>query len=339
MIARLTDRIAHAIAILALCATAWHAQAADDPLPSWNDGAAKAAIVAFVGAVTTAGGADFVLPADRIATFDQDGTLWVEHPLYTQAMFALDRIGALAPKHPEWQTKEPFKSVLEGDRTSIAKFSEGDWAQIIGATHAGMTTEQFLGIVQAWLAKAEHAKFKRPYTELVYQPMLEVMKYLRANGFRTYIVTGGGQEFVRVYSEQVYGVPVEQVVGSIIATKYKLENGKPVLMREPKVFFINDKAGKAIGINLFIGKRPYAAFGNSDGDREMLEWTGAGAGKRLMMLVLHDDAGREYAYGPANGLPASKAGTFSQALADEAKKNGWTVISMKNDWKTVFAEK
>ena len=222
MIARLTARIAYAIAVLALCAPSWHARAADDPLPSWNDGAAKAAIVAFVDAVTTAGGADFVLPADRIATFDQDGTLWVEHPLYAQAVFALDRIGALAPKHPEWKTKEPFKSVLAGDRTSIAKFSEGDWARIIGATHAGMTTEQFQGIVQAWLAKAGHSKFKRPYTELVYQPMLEVMRYLRANGFRTYIVTGGGQEFVRVYSERVYGVPVEQVIGSSIATKYEI---------------------------------------------------------------------------------------------------------------------
>ncbi len=338
MIARLINRVGYAAAILALCATAWSVRAADGVLPSWNDGPAKQAITAFVAAVTTAGSADFVLPADRIATFDQDGTLWVEHPLYTQAMFALDRIVALAPKHPEWKTKEPFKSVLAGDRTSIRKFSEGDWVQIIGATHAGMTTEQFQAIVGDWLAKAKHSKFERPYTELVYQPMLEVMRYLRANGFRTYIATGGGQAFVRVYSEQVYGIPVEQVIGSSIATKYESKDGKPVLMREPKVFFIDDKAGKAIGINLFIGKRPYAAFGNSDGDREMLEWTGAGAGKRLMMLVLHDDAGREYAYGPANGLPATKVGTFSQALADEAKTKGWTVISMKNDWKTVFAK-
>jgi phosphoglycolate phosphatase-like HAD superfamily hydrolase len=309
---------------------------ADDPLPSWNDGAAKTAIVDFVKAVTTEGGADFVPPEDRIATFDQDGTLWVEHPLYTQAMFALDRVVELAPEHPEWKTKKPFKAVLTRDREAIARFGEGDWAEIIGATHAGMTTEQFVKIAGDWLAKAKHERFKRPYTELIYQPMLEVMDYLRDSGFRTYIVTGGGQEFVRVYSEQVYGVPVEQVVGSSIATKYEYRDGAPVLMREPKVFFIDDHTGKAIGINLFIGKRPYAAFGNSGGDREMLEWTGAGDGARLRMLVLHDDAEREYAYGPANGLPDTEVGTFSQALADEAKQKGWVVISMRNDWKTIF---
>jgi phosphoserine phosphatase len=307
-----------------------------DPLPSWNEGPARQAIVEFVEAVTTDGGAEFVPTADRIATFDQDGTLWVEHPLYSQAMFALDRVVELAPTHPEWKSKEPFKAVLTGDHEAMAKFSEGDWAEIIGATHAGMTTEQFMALTGDWLAKARHARFKRPYTELVYQPMLEVMEYLRANGFRTYIVTGGGQEFVRVYSERVYDVPVEQVVGSSIATKYESQGGKPVLMREPKVFFIDDHAGKAIGINLFIGKRPFAAFGNSGGDREMLEWTGAGDGARLMMLVLHDDAEREYAYGPANGLPDSKVGTFSQGLMDEAKQRGWVVISMKEDWKTIF---
>jgi phosphoserine phosphatase len=307
-------------------------------LPSWNDGAAKQVIVEFVGAVTTEGGPEFVPPEDRIATFDQDGTLWVEHPLYTQAMFALDRVAELAPEHPEWKSKEPFKAVLTGDREAMAKFGEGDWAEIIGATHAGMTTEQFLKIAGDWLAKAEHPRFKRPYTELVYQPMLEVMDYLRESGFRTYIVTGGGQEFVRIYSEEVYGVPVEQVVGSSIATKYEYRDGEPVLMREPKVFFIDDHTGKAIGINLFIGKRPYAAFGNSGGDREMLEWTGAGAGARLMMLVLHDDAEREYAYGPANGLPDTKVGPFTQVLMDEAKQKGWVVISMKNDWKTIFPD-
>ena len=315
--------------------SAW---AADDPLPSWNDGPAKQAIVEFVEAVTTEGGADFVPPADRIATFDQDGTLWVEHPLYGQALFALERVGALAAEHPEWKTEEPFKAVLAGDHEAMARFSEGDWMKIIAATHAGMTNEAFREIVEAWITKAKHPRFDRLSTELVYQPMLEVMDYLRANGFRTYIVTGGGQEFVRVYSERVYGVPVEQVVGSSIATKYEDQGGKPVLMREPKVFFIDDGPGKAIGINLFIGKRPYAAFGNSGGDREMLEWTGAGDGARLKMLVLHDDAEREYAYGPANGLPDSKVGTFSQALADEAKAKGWVVISMKNDWKTIFSE-
>jgi phosphoserine phosphatase len=335
MIARQINRVACA-AVIALGVSAWSAQAAEELLPSWNDGAAKSAIVDFVDAVTTEGGADFVAPGDRIATFDQDGTLWVEHPLYTQAMFALDRVVELAPEHPEWKTKEPFKAVLAGDREAMAKFSEGDWTEIVGATHAGMTTAQFLEIAGDWLAKAKHERFKRPYTELIYQPMLEVMDYLRASGFRTYIVTGGGQEFVRSYSEQVYGVPVEQVVGSSIATKYESRDGEPVLMREPKVFFIDDKDGKAIGINLFIGKRPYAAFGNTSGDREMLEWTGAGDGARLKMLVLHDDAEREYAYGPANGLPDTGVGTFSQELMDEAEQKGWVVISMKNDWNTIF---
>jgi phosphoglycolate phosphatase-like HAD superfamily hydrolase len=335
MIAPLMDRVAYAVAILVLGVMA--AQAADNPLPSWNDGAAKQAIVEFVEAVTEEGGADFVAPADRIATFDNDGTLWVEHPLYTQAMFALDRAAALAPEHTEWKDQEPFKSVLAGDREAMAKFTEGDWARIIAATHAGMTTEAFFDIVGQWLATAQHPRFERPYTEAVYQPMLEVLDYLRESGFRTYIVTGGGQEFVRVFSEEVYGVPVEQVVGSSIVTKYEEQGGRPVLMREPKIFFIDDHAGKAVGINLFIGKRPYAAFGNSGGDREMLEWTGAGDGARLKMLVLHDDAEREYAYGPANGLPDSKVGTFSQALMDEAKQKGWVVISMKTDWKTIFS--
>jgi phosphoglycolate phosphatase-like HAD superfamily hydrolase len=331
-----------AAAVVAAALGFWTVAAAaqsSDPLPSWNDGLARQAIVEFVEAVTTQGGADYVAPEDRIATFDNDGTLWASHPLYTQGMFALDRVAALASEHPEWKDQEPFKAVLSDDREAMAKFTEGDWAHIIAATHAGMTNEAFLEIVQAWLVEAKHPRFERPYTELIYQPMLEVMEYLRANGFRTYIVTGGGQEFVRVFSEQVYGVPVEQVVGSSIVTKYEYRGGEPVLMREPKVFFIDDKAGKAIGINLFIGKRPYAAFGNSGGDREMLEWTGAGGGARLMMLVLHDDAEREYAYGPANGLPDTKVGTFSQALADEAKAKGWVVISMKNDWKTVFPER
>ena len=320
------------VAWLALLAQA----AAGDPLASWNDGPARQAVLDFVKATTTEGSPTYVAPPDRIATFDQDGTLWVEHPLYTQAMFALDRIHELAPKHPEWQKQDPFKSVLAGDRAAMAKFREGDWAEIVGVTHAGMSTEDFLAIVKQWLATARHPRFQRPYTDLVYQPMLEVMKYLRANGFQTYIVTGGGQEFVRVYSEDVYGVPVGQVVGSSIVTTYENQDGKPVLMREPKIFFINDKAGKPVGINLFIGKRPVAAFGNSTGDREMLEWTGAGSGARLMMLVLHDDAEREFAYGPANGLPDTKLGTFSQALMDEAKQRGWTVISMKNDWKQIF---
>jgi phosphoglycolate phosphatase-like HAD superfamily hydrolase len=336
MVARLITWFGYTVAISGLWA--WSVQAAEDPLQSWTDGAARQAIVEFVEAVTTEGGADYVAPADRIATFDNDGTLWVEHPLYTQGVFALDRVAALASQHPEWKDQEPFKSVLAGDREAMAKFTEGDWAKIIAATHAGMTIEAFLEIVRKWLGVAKHPRFERPYTALIYQPMLEVLEYLRASGFRTYIVTGGGQEFVRVFSEPVYDVPVEQVVGSSIVTKYDEQDGKPVLMREPKVFFIDDKDGKAIGINLFIGKRPYAAFGNSGGDREMLAWTGAGAGARLKMLVLHDDAEREYAYGPADGLPDTKVGTFSQALMDEAKQRGWVVISMKNDWKTIFAE-
>jgi phosphoglycolate phosphatase-like HAD superfamily hydrolase len=338
MMARLIKRVGYTVAILALCAAGWSVQAADEPLPSWNDGASKQAIVAFVEAVTTEGGADYVAPVDRIATFDNDGTLWVEHPLYTQAVFALDRVKALAPEHPEWQTEEPFKSVLAGDREAMAGFTEGDWAKIIATTHAGMTTDAFLEIVGKWLATAKHAHFERPYTELIYQPMLEVLDYLRANGFRTYIATGGGQEFVRVISEQTYGIPVDQVVGSSIVTKYDDQDGKPVLMREPKIFFVDDKTGKPVGIHLVIGKRPYAAFGNSGGDREMLEWTGAGDGARLKMLVLHDDAEREYAYGPANDLPATKVGTFPQALMDEAEQKGWVVISMKDDWKTIFPE-
>jgi phosphoserine phosphatase len=311
------------------------AQAAD-PLPSWNDGPARHAILNFVDQATDASSTTFIRAEERIATLDNDGTLWVEDPIYTQAVFALDRVAELAPKHPEWKDKDPFKAVLAGDTENMAKFTEQDWAHIIAATHAGVTTAEFQAITRDWLAKAKHPRFKRPYTDLVYQPMLEVLAYLRAKGFKTYIVTGGGQEFVRAYAEEVYGVPREQVVGSSIATKYEYRNGKPVLMREPKVFFIDDHAGKAIGINLFIGKRPCAAFGNSGGDREMLEWTTAGDGVRLGMLVLHDDAEREYAYGPAVGLPDTKVGAFGQTLYDEAIKKGWAVISMKKDWKRVF---
>ncbi len=311
-------------------------RAMDDPLPAWNDGPAKQAVLSFVRQATDPASGSFVVPEERVATFDQDGTLWVEHPLYAQAMFALDRVHELAPNHPKWKTEEPFKAVLAGDRAAMAKFSEGEWAKIVAATHAGMSNEDFLQIVQEWLAGAKHPRFKRSPTELIYQPMLEVMDYLRANGFRTYIVTGGGQEFVRVFSEHVYAIPVEQVVGSSIVTKYENQGGNPVLLREPKIFFVNDKAGKPVGINLVIGKRPAAAFGNSDGDREMLEWAGAGDRARLMMLVLHDDAEREYAYGPANGLPDTKVGTFSQSLMDEAKERSWVVISIKNDWKAIF---
>ena len=322
--------------MLATLALALSAQAADTLL-SWNNGPAKQAIIEFVRDTTDKANPKYVRPEDRIATFDQDGTTWVSHPIYTQAMFALDRVGVLARQHPEWKNQEPFKAVIAGDREAMAKFTEQDWERIVAATHTGMSTEAFLEIVKQWLAMAKHPRFKRPYTELVYQPMVEVMDYLRANGFKTYIVTGGGQEFVRVYSKRVYGIPPEQVVGSSILTKYEYRDGKPVLMREPKVFFVDDHAGKAIGINLFIGKRPYAAFGNSGGDREMLEWTTAGEGARLAMLVLHDDAEREYAYGPAGGLPDTKVGTFTQALMEEAKKRGWVIISMKNDWRRIFS--
>jgi phosphoglycolate phosphatase-like HAD superfamily hydrolase len=331
---RLSRVMALAMCALLLVVAQTHAQT--DPLPSWNDGQAKQAIIQFVKDATDKSSPKYVAPEDRIATFDNDGTLWVEHPLYTQAIFALDRVKALAPEHPEWKTTEPFKSVLADDKAAMAKFGEQDWAHIIAATHAGMTIEAFLGIAKEWLTTAKHPRFQRSYTELLYQPMLEVMNYLRANGFKTYIVTGGGQEFVRVYAQKVYGVPPEQVVGSSIATKYEYRDGKPVLMRLPKVFFIDDHTGKAIGINLFIGKRPCAAFGNSDGDREMLEWTTAGDGARLGMLVLHDDAEREYAYGPAAGLPDTKVGTFTLGLYDEVKKKDWIVISIKKDWKVIF---
>ncbi|MFO1144335.1 MAG: HAD family hydrolase [Amaricoccus sp.] len=309
-----------------------------DPLPSWNETPTRRAILDLVAAVTTEGGPGYVRPEDRIATFDQDGTTWVEQPMYAQGLFAFDRLAEIAPHHPEWKGEEPFKAILTGDHAAMAKLTEKELLEIVAVTHAGMSTADFESIVADWLPKSSNPALKRgPVTALVYKPMLEVMAYLRANGFRTYLVTGGGQEFVRVYSEKVYGIPPEQVVGSSIQTKYELKDGKPELLREPKIFFVDDGPGKAQGIDLFIGKRPQIAFGNSDGDREMLEWTTAGDGRRLGLLVLHDDKDREFAYGPANGLPDSKIGTFSQALMDEAKDRSWQVISMKDDWKTIFA--
>jgi hypothetical protein len=313
--------------------------AAGDPLPSWKGGAAKQAIVAFVKETTDPSSPKFVQPAKRIATFDNDGTLWPSHPMYTQLAFAMDRIKALAPRHPEWKDKQPFKAVLDNDLEAVAASGEKGLLGLIMASHAGMSTADFEKIVTDWLEKAKHPRFKRPYTDLAYQPMLELLEYLRANGFKTYIVSGGGIEFMRPMTEAVYGVPPEQVIGSSIKTKYEMKDGKPVLMRLPEINFIDDKAGKPVGINMFIGRRPVAAFGNSDGDRQMLEWTGAGGGARLMMLVFHDDAEREYAYGPANGLPDTKFGAFSQSLMDEAEKKGWVVISMKNDWNRIFASK
>jgi len=313
------------------------ALAGADPLPSWNDGPTRQAIVEFVKTTTDPSSPKFVPPADRIATFDNDGTLWVEHPIYTQLAFALDRIKALAPQHPEWKTKQPFKAVLDGDLEALGAAGEKGLVELVMASHAGMTTTEFESIVTDWLAKARHPRFERPYTDLTYQPMVELLAYLRGNGFKTFIVSGGGVEFMRPVTEKLYGIPPEQVVGSTIGTRYEVREGVPVLIRLPKIDFINDKAGKPVGINKFIGRRPVAAFGNSAGDQQMLEWTGAGSGARLMMLVLHDDATREYAYGPANGLPDTKFGAFPPTLMDEAKKKGWVVISIKNDWKRVFA--
>ncbi len=313
-------------------------QAAADPLPSWNEGAAKKAILEFVRVTTTQDSSKFVPPAERIATFDQDGTLWVEHPLYTQVVYCLERVPALVKAKPELKDKEPFKTVMSGDRAAMAKLPMKDLEEILAATLTGMSTEEFQAEVKKWLATATHPKFDRPYTSLTFQPMLEVFKYFRSNGYKTYIVTGGGQDFVRVYAEQVYGIPPEQVVGSMVGTTYTYDKeGKPVLIKEPKLLLNDDKAGKPEGIHLVIGRRPYAAFGNTAGDQQMLEYTTAGSGARLGMLLLHNDAKREYAYGPADGLPETKVGAFSQSLYDEAKKKGWTVISMKDDWKRVFA--
>ena len=307
------------------------------PLASWNDGPAKQAIIDFVRAATEQGNPKFVAPEDRIATFDQDGTLWVEHPIYSQVIYCLDRVPAVVQKDPKLKNVEPFKTVLSGNREAIAKLPLRDLEKILVATLTGMSVDDFEAEAKKWLTAAKDHRWKRPYTELIYQPMLEAMQYLRASGFKTYIVTGGGQDFVRVYSPKVYGVPPEQVVGTAGATKFGYhKDGKPFLTKEPKLLLNDDKAGKPEGIHLMIGRRPRAAFGNSDGDREMLEYTGAGDGARLMMLVLHDDAKREYAYGPASGLPDTKVGRFSQALYNEAKKNNWAVISMKNDWKRIF---
>jgi len=308
-------------------------QAQADPLPSWNDGPAKQAIVTFVKETTTQGSPKFVDPVARIATFDQDGTTWVEQPLYSQVMFAFHQVGVMASRDAKLKEVEPFKTVLSGDRAAIAKLSLPDLEKILAVSHTGMTVEVFQKTVQDWISTAQDPRFHRLYTDLVFQPMLEVMHYLRDNGYKTYIVTGGGQDFVRVYSERVYGIPREQVVGSTGDTTFSYDkNGKSVLTKTPQGVRVDDKSGKPIGIHLMIGRRPTAAFGNSTGDQEMLEYAQDGGGARLMMLVYHDDAIREYAYGPE-----SKIGTFSDALMNEAKQRGWVVISMKNDWKRIFA--
>ena len=303
---------------------------AADPLPSWNDTASKRAIITFVEKVTRKGSPDFLPAAERIATFDNDGTLWAEQPFYFQLRFALDRVKALAPSHPEWKTKEPFKKLLTTPKEEMVAVTEPELMEIVIVAHSGMTTDEFEKIVKDWLATAKHPKFGRLYTEMVYQPMLEVLNYFRANGFKTFIASGGGVEFMRVFAEKTYGIPPEQIIGSQGKLKYEVRDGKPVLVKLPEVQFVNDKEGKPVAIQTFIGRRPIAAFGNSDGDLQMLQWTTAGAGARFGLLVHHDDAAREWAYDRN-----SQTGRLDKAL-DEAPARGWIVVSMKDDWKTVF---
>lgn len=303
-----------------------------DPLPSWSEGKAKQSIISFVAKVTQEGSSDFVAPAERIATFDNDGTLWAEQPVYFQLFFAVDRVKALAAQHPEWQTQEPFASLLKGDMKAALAGGEKAILDIVMATHAGMTTEEFEQTVKEWLSTAKHPITKRPYTEMVYQPMLEVLTYLRANGFKTYIVSGGGIEFMRPWTEAVYGIPPEQVVGSSIKTQFEMREGQPVLVRLPELNFIDDKEGKPVGINSYIGRRPIAAFGNSDGDLQMLQWTTAGAGPRFALYVHHTDAEREWAYDRKSSI-----GKLDKGL-DEAQAKGWTVVDMKQDWKAIYPQ-
>jgi phosphoglycolate phosphatase-like HAD superfamily hydrolase len=318
-----------AAALTSAMAFAANVVQAADPLPSWNDGAAKQSIVAFVTRVTTRG-KDFVPERERIATFDNDGTLWAEQPIYFQFAFALDRVKALAPQHPEWKDKEPFASLLKGDLKGALAGGEHALLEMVAATHSGMTTEEFEKIVKDWLATARHPKFKRPYTDLAYQPMLELLAYLRANGFKTFITSGGGVEFMRAFAEQVYGIPPEQVIGSTGEQKFELRDGKPVLVKLPAVDFIDNEEGKPIAIQKFIGRRPIAAFGNSDGDLQMLQWTAAGSGPRLCLYVHHTDAEREWAYDRQSSI-----GELDKGL-DEAQGRGWTVVDMKKDWKRIF---
>jgi phosphoserine phosphatase len=314
------------------------AQPSAGALASWNDGPARQAILNFVRATTDHASPAFVPPAERIATFDQDGTLWVEHPMYSQVLYCQDRVPAVVKAKPELAKVPAFKTVLSGDREAMAKLSMHDLEEILVATLTGMSVDDFEAEAKKWLDTAKDTRWKRPYTDLTYLPMQEVLQYLRTNGYKTYIVTGGGQDFVRMYSDKVYGIPLEQVVGTAGRTKYGYDKaGKPFLTKEPKLLLNDNNAGKPEGIHMMIGRRPYFAFGNSTGDRQMLEYTKAGDGARMSLILLHDDAQREYAYGPAQGLPDTRVGTFPQALYDEAKKQGWTVVSMKNDWKQVFA--
>jgi len=304
-----------------------------DPLPSWNEGKAKQAIIAFVNKTTTQNSPDFVPPGQRIVTFDNDGTLWAEQPMYFQLLFALDRVKDLAPQHPEWKDQEPFASLLKGDVKGALAGGDKAILQIVAATHAGMSTDDFAAIVKEWIGKARHPASKRLYTEMVYQPMLELLSFLRTNDFKTFIVSGGGIEFMRPWTEEVYGIPPEWVVGSSIKTKYVMQGDTPALMRLPEVDFIDDKEGKPIGINSHIGRRPIAAFGNSDGDLQMLEWATAGPGTRFGLLVHHTDAEREWAYDRK-----SHVGKLDKAL-DEAEAKGWTVVDMKQDWKVIYPTK
>jgi len=319
-----------AIALLAAMAFINSVALAANPLPSWNDGPAKQSIIKFVTKVTTPGSPDFVPVPERIAVFDNDGTLWCEKPMPVQLYFALDRVKALAPQHPEWKTREPFASILKGDLKAAAAGGERAILELMIATHAGMTTEEFEKIVKDWIATAKHPRTGRLYTQMVYQPMLELLAYLRAHGFKNFIVSGGGIEFIRVWTERVYGIPPEQVIGSSVKTKFELRDGQPVLVRLPELNFNDDKGGKPVGINEHIGRRPIAAFGNSDGDLQMLQWTAAGSGPRFCLYVHHDDAAREYAYDRTDRLAKLDKGL------DEAAAKGWTVVSMKNDWKTIF---
>ncbi|MBK0398472.1 haloacid dehalogenase-like hydrolase [Limibaculum sp. M0105] len=323
---------APSLAVLAVVAQAGLALAAEDPLPSWNNGETKAAIVDFVSAVTSEGGADYVPPDDRIATFDNDGTLWSEQPMYVQLAFALDRVKEMAPAHPEWKEAEPYKSVLSGDMKALAAVGQKGLLQIIAATHGGMPSEAFTQIAADWIATAKHPVSGKPYTEMIYAPMLELIDYLKANDFKVFIVSGGGVEFMRPWTEKTYGIPPENVVGSSIKTKYDVVEGTPRIVRQMEIDFIDDGPGKPVGIQKFIGKQPIAAFGNSDGDFQMLEWTTAGAGRRLGMIVHHDDAEREVAYDRK-----SHFGHLDKAL-DAAPEKGWHLISMKDDWSRIFPD-
>jgi phosphoserine phosphatase len=322
--------ILRCLAVLLVLGSGLPALAQPDPLPSWNDGPAKQSLVKFVQVVTDPASPQHVPPGARIAVFDNDGTLWSEQPMYFQAFFAFDRVKTLAPKHPEWKTRQPFKGILENDMKAVAAAGEKGLVEVVMATHAGMTTDEFERIVKDWLAQAKHPRFQRPYTELVYQPMLELLAYLRASGFKTYIVSGGGVDFMRVFTESVYGIPPEQVVGSVIETKLEVRDGKPVLVRLPRINLVDDKAGKPVGIHRFIGRRPILAFGNSDGDHQMLQWTAAGDGARFMGIVRHTDAEREWAYDRQ-----ASVGRLDKAL-DEATRRGWTVVDMKQEWSTIY---